>query len=182
LKQNETGGGCWVDAGNHLVYCLRDVFGAVDQVTGFTARLTRPEMEGEDHAIGVLKYRSGAIAELFVSYGHKLPGYQHDWPQGYLNAIEIFGDRGAIRYVISPVPEVSYFSEVPEAMPPGWHGWLTHSPSQPYVYSFQAVMEHFLDCLDTGAIPRVTARDGIETLDVLLQLYEHSAKQAMPAS
>ena len=177
LKKEETGGGCWVDAGNHLVYCLREVFGEVEHVTGVTARLTRPEMEGEDHAIGVLKYRSGAIAELFVSYGHKLPGYQHDWPQGYLNAIELYGDKGAIRYVISPVPEVSYFSEVPEAMPPGWHGWLTHRPSQSYVYSFQAVMEHFLDCLDTGATPRVIARDGVETLDVLLRLYEQTENQ-----
>ncbi len=174
LKKDETGGGCWVDAGNHLVYCLREVLGEVEQVTGLTARLTRPEMEGEDHAVGVLKYRSGALAELFVSYGHKLPGYQHDWPQGYLNSIEFYGDKGAIRYVISPVPEISYFSEVPEAMPPGWQGWLTHTPSEPYTYSFQAVMEHFLDCLDTGRTPRVTAQDGLETLDVLLKLYEHA--------
>jgi hypothetical protein len=35
-------------------------------------------------------------------------------------------------------------------------------------------MEHFLDCLDTGAAPRVTATDGVETLDVLLQLYERT--------
>jgi UDP-N-acetyl-2-amino-2-deoxyglucuronate dehydrogenase len=175
LKRSETGGGCWIDAGNHLVYCFREIFGAVERVTGVTARLTRPEMEGEDHAIGVLKYRSGAIAELFVSYGHKLPGYQYDWPQGYLNAIEIYGDQGAIRYVISPVPEISYFSEIPEAMPPGWKGWLTHAPSQPYTYSFQAVMEHFLDCLDTGAVPRVTAQDGLDTLGVLLKLYGESA-------
>lgn len=172
LKRRETGGGCWVDAGNHLVYCLREIFGEVERVTGITARLTRPEMEGEDHAIGVLKYKSGAIAELFVSYGHKLPGYQHDWPQGYLNAIEIYGDQGAIRYVISPVPEISYFSEIPEAMPANWQGWLTYIPSEPYSYSFQAVMAHFLDCLDTGQVPRVTAQDGLDTLDVLLKLYE----------
>jgi UDP-N-acetyl-2-amino-2-deoxyglucuronate dehydrogenase len=176
LKQAETGGGCWVDAGNHLVYCLREIFGEADFVTGVTARLTRPEMEGEDHAIGVLKYRSGAIAELFVSYGHKLPGYHHDWPQGYLNAIEVYGDKGALRYVISPTPELSYFSELPEAMPPGWHGWLTHTPAQSYTYSFEAVMAHFLDCLDTGAVPRVTAQDGLATLDVLLKLYEQSGK------
>jgi hypothetical protein len=98
---------------------LREVFGEVKHVTGVTARLTRSEMEGEDYAIGVLKYWSGAIAELFVSYGHKLPGYQHDWPQGWFSTVEIYGDRGAIRCVISPVPEVSYFSAVPEAMPPG---------------------------------------------------------------
>jgi predicted dehydrogenase len=177
VSTEHTGGGCWVDAGNHLVYTMREIFGEVRHVTGVTARLARPEMQGEDHAIGVLQYESGAVAELFVSYGHKLPGYQHDWPQGYLNAIEAYGDKGAIRYVISPTPEVSYFSEIPEAMPPGWHGWLTHTPAESYAYSFQAVMEHFLDCLDTNSAPRVTARDGLATLDVLLRLYERCAAE-----
>ena len=172
LKKDQTGGGCWVDAGGHLVYCLREIFGEVESVTGFTGRLGRPEMEGEDHAAAVLRYKSNAIAELFVSYGHKMPGYQHDWPQGYLNSIEVYGDGGAIQYVISPEPQLRYFSETPEAMPPDWQGWLTCQPAEPYSYSFQAVLKHFLDCLDNQAQPRVTAIDALATLDVLLRLYE----------
>jgi predicted dehydrogenase len=173
LSREQTGGGCWVDAGGHLVYCLREIFGEIEEVTGYTARLARLEMEGEDHAAATLRYRSGALAQLFVSYGHKLPGYQNDWPQGYLNSLEITGDKGAIQYVISPEPRVSYFSEVAEAMPEEWQGWLTHQPTESYGYSFQAALSHFLDCLDTGAKPRVTAADGLATLDVLLRLYEH---------
>jgi len=173
LSREQTGGGCWVDAGGHLVYCLREVFGEVESVTGYVAHLSRPEMEGEDHAAATLRYRSGALAQLFVSYGHKLPGYQHDWPIGYLNSIEISGDKGAVQYVISPEPRVSYFSEVAEAMPEEWQGWLTHQPPEGYGYSFQAALAHFLDCLDTGAKPRVTAEDGLATLDTLLRLYEH---------
>lgn len=156
-----------------MVYCLREIFGEIDAVTGYTAKLCRPEMEGEDHAAATVRYSSGALAQLFVSYGHKLPGYQNDWPQGYLNSLEITGDKGAIQYVISPEPRVSYFSEVAEAMPEAWQGWLTHQPTESYGYSFQAALSHFLDCLDTGAKPRVTAADGLATLDVLLRLYEH---------
>jgi predicted dehydrogenase len=173
LSREKTGGGCWVDAGGHLVYCLREIFGEIDSVTGYTARLSRPEMEGEDHAAATLRYRSGALAQLFVSYGHKLPNYQLDWPLGYLNSLEISGDKGAIQYVISPEPGVSYFSELAEAMPEQWQGWLVHKPAEPYAYSFLAALRHFLDCLDTGAKPRVTAEDGLATLDVLLRLYEH---------
>jgi len=178
LSREKTGGGCWVDAGGHLVYCLREIFGEIDSVTGYTARLSRPEMEGEDHAAATLRYRSGALAQLFVSYGHKLPGYQHDWPLGYLNSLEISGDKGAIQYVISPEPRVSYFSELAEAMPEQWQGWLVHQPAEPYAYSFLAALRHFLDCLDTGAEPRVTAEDGLATLDVLLRLYEHCQTEA----
>ena len=180
LSKEKTGGGCWIDAAGHLVYCLREIFGEIDSVTGYTARLSRPEMEGEDHAAATLQYRSGALAQLFVSYGHKLPGYERDWPQGYLNSIEVYGDRGAIQYVICPEPRISYFSEVPEAMPPGWQGWLTHQPADPYTYSFEAALRHFLDCLDTGAKPRVTATDGLATLDVLLRLYEHCEARRAP--
>jgi predicted dehydrogenase len=178
VKKDQTGGGCWIDAGGHLVYCLREIFGEVESVTGFTARLDRPEMEGEDHAAAVLRYKSNAIAQLFVSYGHKIPGWQHDWPQGYLNSIEIYGDGGAIQYQISPEPQLRYFSETPEAMPPDWQGWLTCQPAESYNYSFQAVVKHFLDCLDNVAKPRVTAVDALATLDVLLRLYEQCAKQA----
>jgi predicted dehydrogenase len=53
---------------------------------------------------------------------------------------------------------------------------------QSYGYSFQAALSHFLDCLDTGAKPRVTAADGLATLDVLLRLYEHcDARNKVPA-
>jgi predicted dehydrogenase len=181
VKKDQTGGGCWVDAGCHLVYCLRELLGEVDFVTGLTAKLSRPEMEGEDHAIVALRYQSGAVAQLFVSYGHKLPGYELDWPRGYLNSIELYGDKGAIQYVISPEPRLSYFSEVPEAMPEGWAGWLTHQPAEPYLLSFQKELEHFLDCLDTGRSPRVTAADGLATLKVLLALYEHCEKASTRA-
>ena len=172
LDEKQTGGGCWIDAGGHLVYCLREIFGEVSSITGAIARLARHEMEGEDHAAAVVRFASGALAELFVSYGHKLPGYQHDWPQGYLNAIEVYGDRGAIQYVISPEPQLRYFSEVPDAMPPAWRGWLTYKPAQPYVHVFQRALSHFLDCLDGKTKPRVTAEDGLASLKVLSGLYD----------
>ncbi len=44
LSREKTGGGCWVDAGGHLVYCLREIFGEIGSVTGYTARLSRPEI------------------------------------------------------------------------------------------------------------------------------------------
>jgi predicted dehydrogenase len=177
LSREQTGGGCWIDAGGHLVYCLRELLGDVVDVTGYTAKLARPEMEGEDHAAATMKYRSGAMAHLFVSYGHKMPNYQHDWPLGYLNSIEVHGDRGSIEYVICPEPRLRYFSEVPEAMPPGFQGWLTHTPAEPYTSSFRYELAHFLDCLETGQRPRVTGEDATAVLRVLRALYESEAKR-----
>ena len=183
VKKSETGGGCWIDAGGHLIYSLREMLGEVDSVTGMTANLARPEMEGEDHAVALLRYKSGALAQLYVSYGHKLPGYQHDWPQGYLHSIEVYGDKGAIKYITTPEPRLSYFSEVPEVMPEAWQGWLSHQPPEPFEVSFERQLKHFLDCLDTGETPRTTASDALETVKVLLALYEHGgAPEGAPAS
>jgi len=170
----KTGGGCWLDAGSHLVYCLREVFGEVRDVRGFASNLARTEMEGEDHACVSMQYESGAMAQLFVSYGHKLPGYEHDWPQGYLNSIEVYGDAGAVQYVISPVPQLNFFSENTSVMPKEVRGWLSSQPALPYSFSFQAEMVHFLDCLEGMAVPRVTARDSREVLRTLFKLYAPS--------
>ena len=142
----------------HLVYCLREIFGKVAEVSGYIAKVSRPEMEGEDLATVNLRYESGALANLVVSYGIKLPGYQLDWPQGYEQSIEVYGDKGAITYTISPEPQLKYFSEVPEAMPANWSGWLSHKPAEPYTSSFRREMEHFIDCLDTGGRPGSRAR------------------------
>lgn len=171
-SRRETGGGCWIDAGGHLVYCLRELLGEVADVTGFTSHLVRPEMEGEDHACVTLRYATGALAQLFVSYGHKLPGYELDWPHGYRNGLEIYGDKGALRYSISPVPELSYFSEDALLMSPPGQGWLTHTPAEPYAFSFQAELAHFLDCIERTAVPKVSAADACEVLKVLLRVYE----------
>jgi UDP-N-acetyl-2-amino-2-deoxyglucuronate dehydrogenase len=174
VKKSETGGGCWVDAGGHLVYLLREILGEVDHITGITGRLTRTEMEGEDHALAALRYKSGALAQLFVSYGHKTPGYQNDWPGGFRQWIEIYGDRGAIQYDIAPQPRLKSFSA---DTPKEWQGWLTVTPAQPAETSFHRQFGHFLDCLDGSAKPRVTATDALETLKVLLAFYEQCKKE-----
>jgi UDP-N-acetylglucosamine 3-dehydrogenase len=172
LSKKETGGGCWIDGGGHLVYCLREIFGKVVEVNGYVAKVSRPEMEGEDLATVNLRYESGALASLVVSYGIKLPGYQLDWPQGYEQSIEVYGDKGAVTYTISPEPQLKYFSEVPEAMPANWCGWLSHKPAEPYTSSFRREMEHFIDCLDTGRRPRVTGQDALEIMEVLRAVYD----------
>ncbi|MFA5263527.1 MAG: creatininase family protein [Opitutaceae bacterium] len=171
-SRHETGGGCWIDVGGHLVYCLRELLGEVVDVTGFTANLARKEMEGEDHACVTLRYASGALAQLFVSYGHKLPGYELDWPHGYRNGLEVYGDAGSLRYSISPTPELSCFSEVTGVMAPEWRGWLTRTPAEPYSFSSQAELAHFLDCIERRAVPKVSAADACDVLKVLLRVYE----------
>ncbi len=176
LNKKKTGGGCWIDGAGHLVYRLREIFGEVAEVSGMTGNLVRKEMEGEDFAAAVLRYQSGALAQLFITYGLKLPGYEHDWPQGCEQSIMISGDRGAIEYSICPRPGLRLFSEVEGGRSPVLQGWIVQETPEPFEFSFVRQLAHFLDCLDSGKESRVTGEDAIETLKVLLALYAQNQK------
>jgi predicted dehydrogenase len=171
LSKEKTGGGCWMDGAGHLVYRLREIFGEVAEVSGMTGKLVREEMEGEDFAAAVLRYQSGALAQLMITYGMKLPGYEHDWPQGCEQSIVISGDRGALEYSICPRPGLRLFSEVEGGRSPALQGWIEQATPEPFEFSFVRQLAHFLDCLDSGAESRVTGEDAVKTLKVLLALY-----------
>ncbi|MDD5198797.1 MAG: Gfo/Idh/MocA family oxidoreductase [Terrimicrobiaceae bacterium] len=172
LSSRKTGGGAWMDCAGHLVYRLREVFGEVADVSGMTGNLVRAEMEGEDFASAVLRYESGAMAQITVSYGLKLPGYEHDWPQGCEQSLLISGDRGAVEYAICPHPSLRLFSEVEGGRSPALQGWIVQETPEPFEFSFVRQLAHFLDCLDSGEEARVTGGDAIETLKVLRALYD----------
>jgi predicted dehydrogenase len=168
----KTGGGCWIDCAGHLVYRLREIFGEVADVRGMAANLARPEMEGEDFAAAVLRYHGGALAQLTISYGWKLPGYEHDWPRGCEQSLVIAGDRGTLEYNICPHPGIRLFSEVSAARSPVLQGWIAEETVAPFEESFVRQMAHFLDCVQTGQTPRVTGEDALEVLRVLWAFYE----------
>ena len=104
--------GCWIDAGGHLVYTLREMLGDAAEVPGMRSRLSRSEMEGEDHAAVVIRYESGVLAQIYVSYGHNLLGSDKDWPQGYMQSLEVHGDKGAVRYAVARRPELAFFFRI----------------------------------------------------------------------
>ena len=174
LSRAKTGGGAWFDCAGHLVYRLREMLGEVDEVAGLAGRLTRLEMEGEDHAAAVLRYASGAMAQILVTYGLRLPGYEHDWPNGCEQSILLSGDRGAIEYSICPESRLRLFSEVEGFRSPALQGWITEEVPESFNTSFFRQMSHFLDCLEDKAACRVTGEDALATVKTLLAFYDQS--------
>ncbi len=174
LSRARTGGGAWFDCAGHLVYRLREMLGEVDAVAGLSGNLVRGEMEGEDHAAAVLRYASGAMAQVFVSYGLRLPGYEHDWPNGCEQNILLSGDRGAIEYAICPEPRLRLFSEVEGFRSPALQGWIAEDIPMGFNHSFHRQMSHFLDCLEGGAACRVTGEDALATVKTLLAFYHQN--------
>ncbi len=172
LKKEQTGGGAWIDCAGHLLYRLGGVLGGVASLQGHASGRARPEMEGEDTAMATVEYASGAVAQIMVSYGCKLPGYEHDWPHGTEQKLMISGSKGALEYSICPESRLRLFSEVPGVLPDLGGGWLEVAIPEPFEASFEHQMAHFLDCVEDKARPLVTPTDATRLLRDLLLFYE----------
>lgn len=172
LDREATGGGAWIDCAGHLLYRLEGVLGEPETLRGFGSGRARDEMEGEDTAAAVVRYASGAVAQVLVSYGYKLPGYEHDWPHGCEQAVIVSGNRGVVEYQVSPRSRLRLFSEIPGVMPDLGGGWLEIDVPEPFEASFTGQMSHFLDCVEGRATPVVTPRRARDLLETLLSFYE----------
>ena len=171
MSREKTGGGAWVDCAGHLVYRLNAVLGEVQDVAGFTSHLAREEMEGEDTAAAVVRYPSGVVAQVLVSYGCKLPEYEKDWPKGCEQMLMISGDKGMVEYHICPSSNLRFYTELEgsEITRPGI--WTEIKIEEPFEESFDVQMGHFLECVVGRAKPKVTAADAANLLKTLLKLY-----------
>lgn len=177
LSREQTGGGVWMDCAGHLLYRLEPLFGEIEAVSGQASTRARPEMEGESTAFATLLYRAGGIAQVAVSYGCKLPGYQLDWPNGCEQAITLHGVRGTLEYEICPTPCIRLFEDVSQLGQQGGgigHAWRDFPVPEPFEVSFVGQMSHFIDCLEGRAEPRVSPRKAASLVAALSAFYSGS--------
>jgi predicted dehydrogenase len=65
----ETGGGCFIQLAVHYLHIFEWVTGArIHKATGFTRNLHCPGLEGEDLAVGIFEFDSGAIATIDTAW------------------------------------------------------------------------------------------------------------------
>jgi predicted dehydrogenase len=171
-SKEKTGGGAWVDCAGHLIYRLNAIFGDVQDVAGFTSHLARYEMEGEDSAAAVIRYPSGVIAQVAVSYGCKLPEYEKDWPAGCEQMLMLSGDKGMVEYHICPTPLLKFYTELPGSPIAKAGMWTELDIQEAFEVSFDKQMRHFLNCVLGTEKPLVTAQDALLLLKTLLSLYK----------
>lgn len=82
------GGGTLIDSGVHRFDLIRWIMGDVESVYAQTGRFMQLQMEGEDCAVVVMRFRNGAIGSFSCSWSAKVPKSEE--------SLQIFGPRGAI--------------------------------------------------------------------------------------
>jgi predicted dehydrogenase len=141
------GGGC------HPIDLLRWVAGEIEEVSAYGARRGLEGVEWDDTVVASLRFRSGALGRCLVSVGAKTP---------YGFNFAVYGSRGSVRN-----------ADLSLASVPGPEGWMRMPIAViPEHHTCAEELDHFLDCLRTGAPPLIDVRDGAQTVAVCLAIAE----------
>lgn len=156
------GGGTLIDSGVHRFDLIRWIMGDVKRVYGKTGRFLNFQMEGEDTAVVVLEFESGAIGTFSCSWVAK--AYQHE------ETLQVFGPKGSVM--------ATYYAqtlEVRSDTPP--ENWQEHSK---FVYSISQAdsmrmeLADFARAIQNDTTPPITGEDGRKSLELTLATYRAS--------
>jgi predicted dehydrogenase len=171
LSAAQTGGGMVADGLVHSIYVLIGLLGPVARVCSLVGHGVRSEMEGEDQATALLEFASGAQAVAQGSFGVREPGWQEPFPGGWNQSTTIHGDRGTLRFSITPEPRLEVFD--------GARDWRDQTPPCEFLDSYRREMEHFIDVAVGDAEPKVDASQSLVYLRVVQAIYDSIESGAM---
>jgi len=143
------GGGELIDTGYHPTYRLVHLIGSDPVAVRATFGRYRCPVDGEDTASVSIRFKSGAIGEVFTSWAFPLPTGTHQ--------IHIVGDRGEV-----------YGSGNRLFWKP--QGYAEPAcKTLPQVNTFVAEIGHFADCLRSGTAPIHGFDAGRMVLDIIVK-------------
>jgi predicted dehydrogenase len=144
-------GGVLVDLVIHDFDFLRWCFGEVERV--YTRGVMGHEYNRLDYALTTLRFEGGPIAHVEGHWGYPAP---------FEYAIEVAGSKGLVTADSTEAAHLGLLLDTDRVAPSVAVG------TSPY----QAELEHFVRCLETGEEPVVNGRDAREALRVSLAAIE----------
>jgi predicted dehydrogenase len=169
-------GGSLMNQGIHYVDLLRWTMGPIVEVSAVYATEDH-KIEVEDTALAVLRFISGAVGTI-VSSTAVFPGFAQ--------RLEVSGTGGTVLIEDGEIVRSAFTSDSPD---PGLRGTRLPRPASAEgaaanaaalgVASHAAQIADLLTAVEQGREPSVTGRDGRDTLEVVLAVYQ-SAREGRP--
>jgi phthalate 4,5-cis-dihydrodiol dehydrogenase len=161
-----TGGGLLFDAGVHRFYLARALFGEVQEVSAMT---DLPPAQGENLAVVLLRFASGALGTIEANY--------HAPRGAFDDAIEVCGSEGML-YISGCEADFEGFRTGPalRRYDGAWHD--EHVPAGSWDDSVHASVQAFVEALAAGVQPPVDAHDGRAVVQLIRRVYELSGVAA----
>jgi UDP-N-acetylglucosamine 3-dehydrogenase len=152
-------GGCVLDLIIHDFDWLRWTFGEVERV--YARGFGGAQLPDRDYALVTLRFKNGCIAHVEGTWAD---------PGGFKVAFEIAGDAGLLEYNHNQPAGVPLRIALEGGDGPRAGVAVPESPVA--VNPYQAELAHFLDCLEKGVPPSITAEDGKEAVRIALAALE----------
>jgi len=157
----EQSGGVLMDVSIHDVDFARWCLGDVERV--FARGLDSAGYQPYGHALILLRFKNGAIGHIEGSWAYP--------PGRFRTLFEIACDQGLVEFdSLAPAPLTVTLKSDVSLQTPGIPQY--HSPLAPQDDPYFLELEHFLNCLERGDEPLVSAQDGLEAVKVSLAAIE----------
>lgn len=150
------GGGIIFDASHEIDY-LRWLLGEVKEVACFSGRVSKLDVDAEDTAEIMLRFKKGTIAGIHLDF------VRHD----YSRNCELIGEKGTI---IWDYPK--NYVKVYSAGKKRWQAFNTEGDSN---VMYLAEMKHLLNCISGKDEPLIGAEEASKTLKIALAAKKSSA-------
>ena len=158
-SSEELGGGIILDAIHELDY-IRWLLGDISEVFSFSDKLSDLDIDTEDVAEILLRFKSGAIGEVHLDYIQRHPS----------RSCEIIGDGGSIVWNLNEGTVKVYTAEKKK-----WEVF-----EQPKGYDMNQTyideMTHFISCIEENKETLIGITDGLEVLKIALAAKKSAKK------
>lgn len=157
-------GGVLTNQASHHVDLLEWMMGDVESVFAKSATAL-VNIESEDTAIAVLKFRNGALGCIEATTATR--------PKDLEGSISILGEKGTVEIGGFAVNQMKTWAFA-EQEPDDGDVMQKYSVNPPNVYGFghQAYYEHVLDCLQSGKQQLVDGLEGRRSIELISAIYE----------
>ncbi len=161
------GGGVLINQGIHTIDLLQWLMGDVDTIYGQTGIFTHKNVEGEDNAVAVLKYKNGAIGVIEGSTSVQ---------PAQSRRIELHGKKGSVIIDDNNVKVTlenqinNILVEENETNASGASSPLAGFSIEPHKKQFEAIV----DAINTNSAPPVSGEESLKSLAIVLAIYASS--------
>jgi len=147
-----TGGGALIDLGSHMINLTRWYFGEVVDVKCYLGY--RYNLDQEDHAICILKFKEGQVAIITVGW----------FSQQTQIKIEVYGTVGHAIASSKPPNRVITAIQLLLRRTPGFY------------ISYLNEVQHFVDSIQRDSQPQPSGEEALRDLEVIENAYKNAVK------
>jgi len=173
------GGGVLVNQAPHQIDLLQWFMGPVDEVFGYWSNLNHPNIEIEDTAVAIIKFKNGGIGNIIVS---------NSINPALFGKVHVYGENGASIGVQTDggamfIAGVTSITEPPvndlwtvkgeEKMLEQWKTKDSEffNSIDSMIYFHQKQIEDFLKAIINGTKPLIDGEEGRKTVEIFTAIY-----------